>query len=45
MIIDLGLHVAASGDNMSAEELEIRKRVLWGAYCESINFDLPSTVY
>ncbi|KAJ5409017.1 hypothetical protein N7509_002900 [Penicillium cosmopolitanum] len=33
MIIDLGLHVAASGENMSAEELEIRKRVLWGAYC------------
>ncbi|OQE22625.1 hypothetical protein PENSTE_c010G08680 [Penicillium steckii] len=32
MIIDLGLHVACSRESMSAEELEIRKRVLWGAY-------------
>ncbi|KAJ5090646.1 hypothetical protein N7532_009330 [Penicillium argentinense] len=32
MIIDLGLHVASSDDTMNAEELEIRKRVLWGAY-------------
>ena len=37
MIIDLGLHVACSRESMSAEELEIRKRVLWGAYCETIS--------
>ncbi|KAJ5586805.1 uncharacterized protein N7459_002570 [Penicillium hispanicum] len=32
MIIDLGLHVLPSAGKISAEELEIRKRVLWGAY-------------
>ncbi|BCR82761.1 uncharacterized protein ACHE_10163S [Aspergillus chevalieri] len=32
MIIDLGLHVLPSANNTSAEELEIRKRVVWGAY-------------
>ncbi|KAI9930701.1 hypothetical protein MW887_011457 [Aspergillus wentii] len=32
MIIDLGLHVLPLTNAMSAEELEIRKRVLWGAY-------------
>ncbi|KAJ5732455.1 hypothetical protein N7493_003936 [Penicillium malachiteum] len=32
MIIDLGLHVLPSPEKMSAEDLEIRKRVLWGAY-------------
>jgi hypothetical protein len=35
MFIDLGLHVLPSPDSIPAEELEIRKRVLWGAYCES----------
>lgn len=34
MFIDLGLHVLPTADSISAEELEIRKRVLWGAYCE-----------
>lgn len=34
MIIDLGLHVLPSPEKMSAEEIEVRKRVLWGAYCE-----------
>jgi len=34
MIIDLGLHVLPSANNTSAEELEIRKRVVWGAYCK-----------
>jgi len=34
MIIDLGLHILPSSNKMSAEELEIRKRVLWGAYCK-----------
>jgi hypothetical protein len=34
MFIDLGLHVLPTVDSISAEELEIRKRVLWGAYCE-----------
>lgn len=34
MFIDLGLHVLPAVDSISAEELEIRKRVLWGAYCE-----------
>lgn len=34
MIIDLGLHVLPSPKRLSAEELEVRKRVLWGAYCE-----------
>lgn len=40
MIIDLGLHVLPSADKISAEELEIRKRVLWGAYskrCSNID--------
>ncbi|KAJ5748297.1 Mediator complex subunit Med10 [Penicillium nucicola] len=32
MFIDLGLHVLPTPDSISAEELEIRKRVLWGAY-------------
>ncbi|KAJ5332148.1 uncharacterized protein N7506_005931 [Penicillium brevicompactum] len=32
MFIDLGLHVLPTVDSISAEELEIRKRVLWGAY-------------
>ncbi|CAG8039608.1 unnamed protein product [Penicillium salamii] len=32
MFIDLGLHVLPTTDTISAEELEIRKRVLWGAY-------------
>ncbi|EPS28496.1 hypothetical protein PDE_03442 [Penicillium oxalicum 114-2] len=32
MIIDLGLHVLPSSSQMPAEELEVRKRVLWGAY-------------
>ncbi|OOF91796.1 hypothetical protein ASPCADRAFT_509779 [Aspergillus carbonarius ITEM 5010] len=33
MLIDLGLHVLPSDPTrMTAEELEIRKRVLWGAY-------------
>ncbi|KAH8703593.1 fungal-specific transcription factor domain-containing protein [Talaromyces proteolyticus] len=32
MIIDLGLHVLPSMNSISAEELEIRKRILWGAY-------------
>ncbi|KAJ5166231.1 uncharacterized protein N7482_005012, partial [Penicillium canariense] len=32
MIIDLGLHILPSPNKMSAEELEVRKRVLWGAY-------------
>ncbi|KAJ5959780.1 uncharacterized protein N7479_006930 [Penicillium vulpinum] len=32
MFIDLGLHVLPAVDSISAEELEIRKRVLWGAY-------------
>ncbi|KAJ6151223.1 hypothetical protein N7470_007817 [Penicillium chermesinum] len=32
MIIDLGLHVLPSPSEMTAEDLEIRKRVLWGAY-------------
>ncbi|OJJ82739.1 uncharacterized protein ASPGLDRAFT_174246 [Aspergillus glaucus CBS 516.65] len=32
MIIDLGLHVLPSTNNTSAEQLEIRKRVVWGAY-------------
>ncbi|CAG7923800.1 unnamed protein product [Penicillium olsonii] len=32
MFIDLGLHVLPTADSISAEELEIRKRVLWGAY-------------
>ncbi|KAF3400171.1 Nitrogen assimilation transcription factor nirA, partial [Penicillium rolfsii] len=32
MIIDLGLHVLPSPNKMSAEELEVRKRVIWGAY-------------
>ncbi|KAJ6079684.1 hypothetical protein N7467_009437 [Penicillium canescens] len=32
MFIDLGLHVLPSPDSIPAEELEIRKRVLWGAY-------------
>lgn len=36
MIIDLGLHVLPSQNKMSAEELEVRKRVLWGAYSKSI---------
>lgn len=36
MIIDLGLHVLPSPSKMSPEDLEIRKRVVWGAYCESI---------
>lgn len=45
MIIDLGLHVMPSTNGMSAEELEIRKRVLWGAYrkgsifCSTLTFD------
>ncbi|CAG7950862.1 unnamed protein product [Penicillium nalgiovense] len=34
MFIDLGLHVLPAVDSITAEELEIRKRVLWGAYCE-----------
>lgn len=34
MIIDLGLHVLPSPSEMTAEDLEIRKRVLWGAYCK-----------
>lgn len=34
MFIDLGLHVLPTVDSISAEELEIRKRVLWGAYRE-----------
>ena len=34
MIIDLGLHVLPSTNNASAEQLEIRKRVVWGAYCK-----------
>ncbi|KAJ5162997.1 Mediator complex subunit Med10 [Penicillium coprophilum] len=32
MFIDLGLHVLPDVDSIPAEELEIRKRVLWGAY-------------
>ncbi|KAJ5130877.1 Mediator complex subunit Med10 [Penicillium bovifimosum] len=32
MFIDLGLHVLPAADSIPAEELEIRKRVLWGAY-------------
>ncbi|KAJ5484820.1 hypothetical protein N7539_004808 [Penicillium diatomitis] len=32
MIIDLGLHVLPSSNQTTAEELELRKRVLWGAY-------------
>ncbi|KAJ5657503.1 uncharacterized protein N7484_001152 [Penicillium longicatenatum] len=32
MIIDLGLHVLPSPSKMSPEDLEIRKRVVWGAY-------------
>ncbi|KAJ5551385.1 Mediator complex subunit Med10 [Penicillium sp. DV-2018c] len=32
MFIDLGLHVLPAVDSVPAEELEIRKRVLWGAY-------------
>ncbi|KAJ5263334.1 hypothetical protein N7478_010939 [Penicillium angulare] len=32
MMIDLGLHVLPSPNKMSAEDLEVRKRVLWGAY-------------
>ncbi|KAJ5670603.1 uncharacterized protein N7477_005966 [Penicillium maclennaniae] len=32
MIIDLGLHVLPSSNKLSAEGLEVRKRVLWGAY-------------
>ncbi|CAG8898252.1 unnamed protein product [Penicillium egyptiacum] len=32
MFIDLGLHVLPAVDSITAEELEIRKRVLWGAY-------------
>ncbi|KAI2677817.1 transcriptional regulator family: Fungal Specific TF [Penicillium roqueforti] len=32
MFIDLGLHVLPAVDSIPAEELEIRKRVLWGAY-------------
>lgn len=35
MIIDMGLHVLPSADKISPEELEVRKRVLWGAYSES----------
>lgn len=38
MIIDLGLHVSPSpvaSKNMSEEDIEVRKRVFWGAYCES----------
>lgn len=42
MFIDLGLHVLPSVDSIPAEELEIRKRVLWGAYCEQ---SLPYTGY
>lgn len=34
MFIDLGLHVLPTADSIPAEELEIRKRVLWGAYRE-----------
>jgi len=34
MIIDLGLHVLPSTNNTSAEQLEVRKRVVWGAYCK-----------
>lgn len=36
MIIDLGLHVLPSPEKMSAEEIEARKRVLWGAYCKLV---------
>ncbi|KAJ5772346.1 hypothetical protein N7520_002875 [Penicillium odoratum] len=32
MIIDLGLHVLPSPNKMSPEDIEIRKRVVWGAY-------------
>lgn len=42
MFIDLGLHVLPAVDSIPAEELEIRKRVLWGAYCE---LSLPCTGY
>lgn len=42
MFIDLGLHVLPAVDSIPAEELEIRKRVLWGAYCE---LSLPHTGY
>jgi hypothetical protein len=42
MFIDLGLHVLPAVDSITAEELEIRKRVLWGAYCE---LSLPCTGY
>ena len=37
MIIDLGLHVfpsATESKKLSEEDVEIRKRVFWGAYCE-----------
>ena len=40
MIIDLGLHVLPPPEKLSAEDLEIRKRVLWGAYCKFIQNDL-----
>jgi hypothetical protein len=35
MIIDLGLHVLPSPDTIPAEELELRTRILWGAYGKS----------
>lgn len=35
MIIDLGLHVESSATkSIGAEELEIRRRVFWSAYCK-----------
>ncbi len=35
MIIDLGLHVQPLNSDNSSEDLEVRRRVVWGAYCKS----------
>lgn len=43
MIIDLGLHVLPPPEKMSAEEIEVRKRVIWGAYCEPIRSMIRDT--
>ena len=49
MIIDIGLHVDAINhvrqNNLSAEDVEIRRRVFWGAYSEWFFIDCTINLF
>lgn len=40
MIIDLGFHILPAACSLPIEELELRRRILWGAYCMYSRLDM-----